>query len=306
MQILVTGGAGFIGSVVVRRAVNEGHTVTNYDALTAAASLGDIWDLEEADNYQLVLGDISDRNKLKKLIQVVQPQLVFHCAVETLRAWPLGGEERCLQTNVTGTAILLELLQEFWTANNMADDARLVQLCAARADLPQDLPFVQDTVLIAEDMVANWGHDTGISVTQFQAGQIFGPGQRFCNEIERLWQDLNSGHEAHGLEAKNWVSVSDLAYTMLAEGINAGSPPRVNIGTPHWLTDRQMQNLIGHVARGTGSKAAPKTPVRMVTAFDHVLDVPLEDRVSETLSWLSDCRRGPSQDSGAAHSRAQS
>ena len=96
MQILVTGGAGFIGSVVVRRAVNEGHTVTNYDALTAAASLGDIWDLEEADNYQLVLGDISDRNKLKKLIQVVQPQLVFHCAVETLRAWPLGGEERCL------------------------------------------------------------------------------------------------------------------------------------------------------------------------------------------------------------------
>ncbi|MBT4895495.1 MAG: hypothetical protein HON63_02415 [Rhodobacteraceae bacterium] len=100
--------------------------------------------------------------------------------------------------------------------------------------------------------------------------------------------------------------MSDLAYTMLAEGINAGSPPRVNIGTPHWLTDRQMQNLIGDVARGTGSKAAPKTPVRMVTAFDHVLDVPLGDRVSETLSWLSDCRRGPSQDSGAAHSRAQS
>ncbi|MDP4063650.1 hypothetical protein IMCC1933_12740 [Rhodobacteraceae bacterium IMCC1933] len=59
------GGAGFIGSVVVRRAVNEGHFVTNYDALTPAASLWDIWDLEQADNYQLVLGDISDRNKLK-------------------------------------------------------------------------------------------------------------------------------------------------------------------------------------------------------------------------------------------------
>ena len=67
-----------------------------------------------------------------------------------------------------------------------------------------------------------------------------------------------------------------------------------------------MKNLIGDVARGTGSKAAPKTPVRMLTAFDHVLDVPLGDRVSETLSWLSDCRRGPSQDNGAAHSRAQS
>jgi len=159
MQILVTGGAGFIGSVVVRRAVNEGHFVTNYDALTAAASLGDIRDLEEADNYQLVLGDISDRNKLKKLIQVARPQLVFHCAVETLRAWPLGGEERCLATNVTGTAILLKLLQEFWTANNMRDEARFVQLCAARADLPKDLPSVHDTVLIAQDMVANWGQE---------------------------------------------------------------------------------------------------------------------------------------------------
>ena len=304
MQILVTGGAGFIGSVVVRRAVNEGHTVTNYDALTAAASLGDIWDLEEADNYQLVLGDISDRNKLKELIQVVRPQLVFHCAVETLRAWPLAGEERCLETNVTGTAILLELLQEFWTANDMGDAAKFVQLCAARADLPKDLPYVKDTVLIAQDMVANWGQDTGISVTQFHAGQIFGPGQRFCNEIERLWQNLDAGHEAHGLEAKNWVSVSDLAYTMLAQGVSAGSPSRVNVGTPHWLTDRQMQDLIGQVARGAGAHVAPKTPPCMMTASDHVLDVPLEDRLSKTLSWLSDWRRAASSDSGAARTRA--
>ena len=304
MQILVTGGAGFIGSVVVRRAVNDGHFVTNYDALTAAASLGDIWDLEEADNYQLVLGDISDRNKLKELIQVVRPQLVFHCAVETLRAWPLAGEERCLETNVTGTAILLELLQEFWTANDMGDAAKFVQLCAARADLPKDLPYVEDTVLIAQDMVANWGQDTGISVIQFHAGQIFGPGQRFCNEIERLWQNLDAGHEAHGLEAKNWVSVSDLAYTMLAQGVSAGSPSRVNVGTPHWLTDRQMQDLTGQVARGAGAHVAPKTPPRMMTAFDHVLDVPLEDRLSKTLSWLSDWRRAASSDSGAARTRA--
>ena len=304
MQILVTGGAGFIGSVVVRRAVNDGHFVTNYDALTAAASLGDIWDLEEADNYQLVLGDISDRNKLKELIQVVRPQLVFHCAVETLRAWPLAGEERCLETNVTGTAILLELLQEFWTANDMGDAAKFVQLCAARADLPKDLPYVEDTVLIAQDMVANWGQDTGISVIQFHAGQIFGPGQRFCNEIERLWQNLDAGHEAHGLEAKNWVSVSDLAYTMLAQGVSAGSPSRVNVGTPHWLTDRQMQDLTGQVARGAGAHVAPKTPPCMMTAFDHVLDVPLEDRLSKTLSWLSDWRRAASSDSGAARTRA--
>ncbi|MDG1744160.1 MAG: GDP-mannose 4,6-dehydratase [Planktomarina sp.] len=303
MQILVTGGAGFIGSVVVRRAVNEGHFVTNYDALTAAASLGDIWDLEEADNYQLVLGDISDRNKLKKLIQVARPQLVFHCAVETLQAWPLGGEERCLSTNVTGTAILLELLQEFWTAHNMRDEARFVQLCAARADLPKDPSYVQDTVLIAQDMVANWGRDTGIPVTQFHAGQIFGPGQRFCNEIERLWQDLDAGQESHGLEAKNWLSVSDLAYSMLAQGIGAGAPSRVNIGTPFWLTDRQMQDLIGQVARGDLSKLAPQTPPHMMTAFDHVLDVPLKDRLSKTLSWLSDRRGLPPVEAGAAHIR---
>ena len=179
-----------------------------------------------------------------------------------------------------------------------------MQLCAARADLPKDLPYVEDTVLIAQDMVANWGQDTGISVIQFHAGQIFGPGQRFCNEIERLWQNLDAGHEAHGLEAKNWVSVSDLAYTMLAQGVSAGSPSRVNVGTPHWLTDRQMQDLIGQVVRGADARVASKTPPRMMTAFDHVLDAPLEDRLSKTLSWLSDWRRAASSDSGAARTRA--
>ena len=84
----------------------------------------------------------------------------------------------------------------------------------------------------------------------------------------------------------------DLAlYNDLSQGVSARSPSRVNVGTPHWLTDRQMQDLIGQVARGAGAHVAPKTPRRMMTAFDHVLDAPLEDRLSKTLSWLSDWRR---------------
>jgi len=111
-------------------------------------------------------------------------------------------------------------------------------------------------------------------------------------------------NEAYGLEAKNWVSVSDLAYTMLSQGVSARSLSRVNVGTPHWLTDRKMQDFIGQVARGAGAHVAPKAPRCMMTAFDHVLDVPLEDRLSKTLSWLSDWRRAASSDSGAASTRA--
>ena len=102
------------------------------------------------------------------------------------------------------------------------------------------------------------------------------------------------------------MSVSDLAYTMLAQGGSAPAPSRMNIGTPHWLTDREMQDIIGQVARGSDTKRAPKTPSGMMTAFDQVLDVPLEDRVSQTLSWLSDWRGWPSVDRDATRRRAQS
>ena len=61
----------------------------------------------------------------------------------------------------------------------------------------------------------------------------------------RILAVTNLRNEAYGLEAKNWVSVSDLAYTMLSQGVSAGSPSRVNVGTPHWLTDQKMQNFIG-------------------------------------------------------------
>ena len=90
----------------------------------------------------------------------------------------------------------------------------------------------------------------------------------------------------------------------IIQGVSSGSPSRVNVGTPDWLTDRQMQDLLGRVARGAGAHVAPKTPPCMITAFDHVLDVPLEDRLSKTLSWLSDLRRAASSENGAARTRA--
>ena len=75
-------------------------------------------------------------------------------------------------------------------------------------------------------------------------------------------------------------------------GVGAGSPYLVNIETPHWLTDRQMWDLIDQVARGACAHFAPKTAPRMITAFYYVLDRAPEDRVSKTLSWLSDWRGG--------------
>ncbi|WP_347853504.1 hypothetical protein [Planktomarina sp.] len=67
-----------------------------------------------------------------------------------------------------------------------------------------------------------------------------------------------------------------------------------------------MQDIIGQVARGSDTKRAPNTPAGMMTAFDQVLDVPLEDRVSQTLSWLADWRGWPPVDRDATRRRAQS
>jgi hypothetical protein len=67
---------------------------------------------------------------------------------------------------------------------------------------------------------------------------------------------------------------------MLAQGVTAAAPSRMNIGTPHWLTDREMQDIIGQVARGSDTKRAPKTPAGMMTAFDQVLGAARRSRVT--------------------------
>ena len=114
MKILVTGGAGFIGSAVVRRAIADGHAVVNLDALTYAANLDNLASIAESPAYAFEKADIRDRTALDRIFDRHAPDAVMHLAAESHVDRSIDGPAAFIDTNITGTYTLLEAARAYW------------------------------------------------------------------------------------------------------------------------------------------------------------------------------------------------
>ncbi|WP_170763199.1 SDR family NAD(P)-dependent oxidoreductase [Ruegeria lacuscaerulensis] len=124
MKLLVTGGAGFIGSAVARRAVADGHQVVNLDALTYAACLDNVAEVAGNPNYTFLEADIRDRAAMDRALADHAPDAVMHLAAESHVDRSIDGPGAFIETNVTGTYTLLEAAREYWEGQGRADSFR--------------------------------------------------------------------------------------------------------------------------------------------------------------------------------------
>ena len=115
MKLLVTGGAGFIGSAVVRLAVARGHGVVNLDCLTYAANPENVASVAGSGLYRFEQADIRDRAALDRIFAAHAPDAVMHLAAESHVDRSIDGPGDFIQTNITGTFNLLEAARAFWT-----------------------------------------------------------------------------------------------------------------------------------------------------------------------------------------------
>ncbi len=115
MRILVTGGAGFIGSALVRYLVCDGHDVLNLDKLTYAGNLASLAPIAGANNYQFVQADICDRTAVVEAIGGFRPAHIMHLAAESHVDRSITGAGDFVQTNVIGTFTMLEAARHYWT-----------------------------------------------------------------------------------------------------------------------------------------------------------------------------------------------
>ncbi|MDQ7733406.1 dTDP-glucose 4,6-dehydratase [Halomonas sp. SpR1] len=122
---LITGGAGFIGSAVVRELIqNTAHKVVNVDKLTYAGNLESLASVEASERYTFVQADICDAAAMQQLFAQHQPDVVMHLAAESHVDRSIDGPAEFIQTNVVGTAVLLEAARSYWKKLQEQDTAK--------------------------------------------------------------------------------------------------------------------------------------------------------------------------------------
>lgn len=149
MKILITGGAGFIGSAVVRLAVQRGHGVINLDALTYASCLENLATVSDSPQYAFEKVDIRDPAALDQVFAKHCPDWVMHLAAESHVDRSIDGPAEFIETNIIGTFNMLEAARKFWTRNSKPEEFRFhhVSTDEVYGSLPNDpsIQFTEDT-----------------------------------------------------------------------------------------------------------------------------------------------------------------
>lgn len=190
MKILVTGGAGFIGSAVVRQAIRDGHEVVNLDALTYAANLENVADVAGMPGYAFEQVDIRDRSALDRVFAQHKPDAVMHLAAESHVDRSIDGPGAFIETNVNGTYNMLEAARAYWTREGKPEGFRFHHISTDEVfgSLPADpsVKFTEDTPYdprspysaskaASDHLVRAWHETYGLPVVLTNCSNNYGP-----------------------------------------------------------------------------------------------------------------------------------
>ena len=235
MKILVTGGAGFIGSAFCRLLLKEtDHKVLNFDKLTYAADLRSLHEVDQSPNYRFVQGDILDRAALDEVFEAFEPDAIVHLAAESHVDRSITGAGAFVQTNVVGTFTLLEAVRAYLDQQGAkrAGQFRFLHVSTDEVygSLQADRLFVEDTPYApnspysaskaaSDHLVRAWHHTYGLPTLMTNCSNNFGPYQ-FPEKLIPLMIINGLKGEAlpiygTGINVRDWLYVEDHARALL-------------------------------------------------------------------------------------------
>jgi dTDP-glucose 4,6-dehydratase len=188
MKILVTGGAGFIGSAVVRLAVSRGHEVVNLDALTYAACLDNVASVASSPLYAFEHADIRDAEALKRIFATHKPDAVMHLAAESHVDRSIDSPGAFIETNVNGTFQILHAARAYWESQGRPDSFRFHHISTDEVfgtlgetgKFTEDTPYAPNSPYSAskaasDHLVRAWHETYGLPVVLTNCSNNYGP-----------------------------------------------------------------------------------------------------------------------------------
>jgi dTDP-glucose 4,6-dehydratase len=230
-MILVTGGAGFIGSnfVLDWRAAHPGEAVVNLDALTYAGNRENLSSLAGDPGYHFMHGDITDRSLVDQLLATHRPRAIVHFAAESHVDRSIHGPGAFMKTNIEGTFTLLEAARGYWAGLNEAEKSAFRFLHVSTDEVygslgPQDAPFTEKhpyepnspysaSKAASDHLVRAWHHTYGLPVLTTNCSNNYGPFHFPEKLIPLMIVNALAGKPlpvyGDGMQVRDWLYVKD-------------------------------------------------------------------------------------------------
>ena len=317
MKLLVTGGAGFIGSAVVRTAITRGIEVINLDKLTYAACLENLTSVENSPLYHFEQADICDATALADIFTRHAPTHVMHLAAESHVDRSIDGPDAFMQTNIIGTFQLLQAARAAGVErfHHVSTDEVFGSL-GATGQFTETTPYDPRSPYAAskaasDHLVRAWGETYGLPVVLSNCSNNYGPFHFPEKLIPVVILNALAGKPipiyGDGLNVRDWLYVEDHADALLRV-LDAGQTGRsYNIGGEN---ERSNIELVRHICKLLDAKRPKDTPyanqitfvtdrpghdaryaidpTRMRTELGWRPSVTIEEGLDKTVDWYLD------------------
>ncbi len=251
MKILITGGAGFIGSSLIRHLMNNTkHVVVNIDKLTYAGNLESLKSVEDNPRYHFIKADICDSAKVNQILQQHEPDAIMHLAAESHVDRSIDGPADFIETNIVGTYTLVEAARNYWQSQASDKKAQFkfhhISTDEVYGDLPNDGSlFTEQTAYSpsspysaskasSDHIVRAWYRTYGMPVIITNCSNNYGPYHFPEKLIPLVTLNALEGKPlpvyGDGKQVRDWLFVEDHARALLTVVENGKIGETYNIG----------------------------------------------------------------------------